>query len=76
MNKTFVFPSNTINYSQDFRSHRGIPSGVKFFIEDTGASCRLIAPGYGDNKDYGNGAIYVDARTLRVVLEYLQVDAA
>ena len=69
--KTIVFPPNTINCSYDFRIYRGIPSGIKFTLEEMGEDYRLIGPGYGVSNDYGNGAIYVSGKTMRVVLEYL-----
>lgn len=72
MNKTVVFPPNTINCSYDFRFYRGIPSGVKFSVEEMGEDYRLVAPGYGDRANYGNGAIYVNGKTLRVVLDHLE----
>lgn len=73
MKMTIEFPPNSIQYSQDFHACRGIPSGVEFTLEERGKNYRLVAPGYGDNNNYGNGAIYVDAQTMRVVLDCLGI---
>ena len=60
-------PKNVIAFFQDFRYHRGLPSGVTFTI--TGwrplpGRIRLSAPGYGANP-YGNGQVFMSVRDLR-----------
>jgi len=64
-------PKNKMKYGQDFRQHKGIPSGVDFAVERlSDTHYRLTGYGYGqldsgDHKGYGNGKLYVWGLTPR-----------
>ncbi|MFH1609953.1 MAG: hypothetical protein ABID40_04940 [Candidatus Bipolaricaulota bacterium] len=65
--KTLVrFPEhNKVSYGQDFAFWEGAPSCLAFSVRDKSDSkWTLIAPGYG-GAPYGNGAIFVSARSIR-----------
>ena len=56
-------PGNRIHYRQDFVNHIGIPAGVQFEVVSVDQKhAVLVAPGYGDTNDYGNGGIYIYRR--------------
>lgn len=63
-------PGNKIVYGQDFSSRVGVPTDITFTVERLYDDIvRLTAYGYGiisksDRKSYGNGAIYINRRTL------------
>lgn len=52
-----TFKPNKLFYSQDFRMHRGVPAGVRFFATQAGRHWILQAPGYGEPGAYGNGRL-------------------
>jgi len=60
---------NKIGYGLDFAFYRGVPSGVDFRVDKIlpNGVILLVAPGYGDHKNYGNGgvAVYGSPATLR-----------
>ena len=74
--KTIQFPKdNMYFYSQDMCYNQSIPSGINFEIVEKLPTKRymLIANGYGESnygKDgYGNGAIFVNEKTIKEVVE-------
>lgn len=55
-------PGNQIVYWQDFATHCGLPSGVRFAVYPLYSEpyrYQLVGPGYGQVNCYGNGAIHV-----------------
>lgn len=50
---------NGIRYGQDHAFRRGIPAGRYSVYRFGEGAYKLIAPGYGMQRDYGNGALYV-----------------
>jgi len=68
--KKIRFPKNNkITYSQDFSFPTGIPSDIDFEVCGfVGDSIKLIADGYGrlGGDKYGNGAIYVSEKDIRL----------
>lgn len=74
--KTIQFPKdNMYFYSQDMSYNQSIPSGIDFEIVEKLPTERymLTANGYGKSnygKDaYGNGAIFVNEKTIKEVVE-------
>ncbi len=56
------FKKNKMKYGYDHGTMCiGIPIGIDFYVNDCGDGTmyRLRGPGYGDNDNYGNGALYV-----------------
>ena len=56
-----TFKDNQHQFFQDFRLWKGIPAGIEFTVvkEAKANSYWLVAKGYGDPEDYGNGPIAV-----------------
>lgn len=69
LGKVVSFPENKINFFQDFRWFKGVPTGIEFLIEKEAGhnDYWLVADGYG-NLDkpncYGNGAIAVKEKDI------------
>jgi hypothetical protein len=55
---SFLIGENKIQYGQDFSYYRGIPVGRWDVFEMSGV-WKLVAPGYGEVSNYGNGALLV-----------------
>ena len=55
-------PGNKHFYSQDFSFYQGVPPNIPFefkFLSKEKIKATLTAPNYGEEGDYGNGAIFV-----------------
>ena len=63
---SLTFPEdNGIPFFQDFSFWRGVPSGVKFYIQEyINGSYKLVGEGYGMKDAYGCGAIYIRGEVL------------
>jgi len=64
------FPDNNLNYFQDFRFRRGVPTNIEFTVQEKTASGRywLVADGYGNREKphaYGNGRIAVKEEDIK-----------
>ena len=59
-------PENNIPYGQDFNWDLiNAPSGIKFNVKDFSEGLyKLTASGYGDSRNYGNGAIFVKKKYI------------
>ena len=57
---------NNYLYGQDHGIHRIIPSGIDFTVERCGDHYKLVAAGYGQHGDYGNGCLHVYPRSWRL----------
>lgn len=68
--ETYIFDEdNNIPYMQDMGVHKSVPSGIKFTVKEDVMFknedwVTLIAKGYGDKNDYGNGAISIHEKYL------------
>lgn len=61
---------NEIRYGQDFSRYKGIPAG-EYAATKSGDRWKLVAPGYGETGNYGNGALLVSAGDApRLIQDY------
>ena len=58
-----IIGENNILYGQDLRADRGIPKG-KYDVRKVDNRVVLTAPGFGEENNYGNGALSVTISQL------------
>lgn len=71
---SFVVGENKILFGQDFSWYLGIPTG-RWDVFETLGHWTLVAPGYGEMLNYGNGALLVSREGRETLPPEFQPDA-